>query len=159
MQPTRALLALLAALCASLVFSSAGSAGVVLTRPEARLLEVMNEARQAYGLRPLRIDPRLLRAARWQSSNMAAHGYFSHGAFGSRMAQFGIRGRYLGENLAFGSGGGGAARSVVRAWLASPPHRLNLLRPGFRRVGIGAAIGASGSLSGARLVTADFAGS
>jgi len=37
-------------------------------------------------------------------------------------------------------------------WIASPPHRQNLLDRGFRRVGVGEAGGST------RMVTADFAG-
>ncbi len=37
-------------------------------------------------------------------------------------------------------------------WVASPPHRENLLDRGFRRVGVGVAGGSD------RFVTADFAG-
>ena len=37
-------------------------------------------------------------------------------------------------------------------WIASPPHRQNLLDRGFRRVGVGVAGGSD------RFVTADFAG-
>ena len=42
-----------------------------------------------------------------------------------------------GENLAWGTGSRGTARGIVAAWLASPEHRANLLRPSFARVGIG----------------------
>jgi len=40
----------------------------------------------------------------------------------------------------------------VQMWIASPPHRQNLLDRSFRRIGVGLAGGAT------RLVTADFAG-
>jgi uncharacterized protein YkwD len=43
-------------------------------------------------------------------------------------------------------------------WLASPPHRANLLRPGFRTVGVGVARGTFQGYAGALLVTTDFAG-
>ena len=42
--------------------------------------------------------------------------------------------------------------------MKSPPHRRNLLRPGFRRVGVGAMMATFSGASGARVVTADFAG-
>jgi uncharacterized protein YkwD len=38
-------------------------------------------------------------------------------------------------------------------------HRANLLRPGFNRIGIGAARGTFHGLPDALVVTADFAGS
>jgi uncharacterized protein YkwD len=42
--------------------------------------------------------------------------------------------------------------------LSSPGHRANLLRPGFRYVGVGTATGRFAGVSGATIVTADFAG-
>jgi uncharacterized protein YkwD len=47
---------------------------------------------------------------------------------------------------------------VLRAWLASPEHRANLLRPGFTRIGIGDLVGGFGGRDSAHVVTADFAG-
>jgi len=118
----------------------------------------MNQTRQAHGLAPLRVDPNLLRAARWQSSDMASKGYFAHGAFAQRMNAFRVRGRRMGENLAWGTGSLGTPQVIVREWLNSPAHRENLLRAGYRRVGIGEAVGTYSGVSGARMVTADFAG-
>jgi hypothetical protein len=46
----------------------------------------------------------------------------------------------------------------VRLWLRSPRHRGNLLRPGFRRLGIAAPRGEFLGWRGARVVTLDFAG-
>jgi uncharacterized protein YkwD len=118
----------------------------------------MNRVRAAHGLRPLRFDPRLERAARSHSHTMISTGSFSHGEFGSRLLRFDVGGRLAGENLAWGSGGAGSARAIVAAWLASPAHRANLLRPSFRRVGVGALVGIFQGVSGAHVVTADFAG-
>jgi uncharacterized protein YkwD len=151
--------------CASLVVlviavlvAPAANAAIKLTSPEAALLTAMNQTRQAHGLAPLRVDPNLLRAARWQSSDMASKGYFAHGAFAQRMTAFGVRGLRMGENLAWGTGSLGKPQVIVREWLNSPAHRENLLRAGYRRVGIGAAVGTYSGVAGARMVTADFAG-
>jgi uncharacterized protein YkwD len=46
----------------------------------------------------------------------------------------------------------------VNRWLASPRHRVVLLRPGFRRVGIGISFGMFAGRGNATVVTADFAG-
>ena len=129
-----------------------------LTRSEASLLAAINEVRAAHRLAPLRIDRRLSRIARAHSLDMLRRDYFAHGAFAARMARSGARGPFFGENLAWGSGSFGTAPSIVRAWLNSPGHRANLLRPGFRRVGLGAPIGRFGGIPNARVVTADFAG-
>jgi uncharacterized protein YkwD len=142
----------------AVLVAPAANAAIKLTSPEAALLSVMNQTRQAHGLAALRIDPNLLRAARWQSSDMASKGYFAHGAFAQRMNAFRVRGPRMGENLAWGNGSFGTPQVIVREWLKSPAHRENLLRAGYRRVGIGAAVGKYSGVARARMVTADFAG-
>lgn len=89
---------------------------------------------------------------------MLQRDYFDHGPMAQRLLRFGARGPRLGENLAWGVGTLAATRMIVRKWLASPPHRANLLRPGFRRVGVGTVVGTFMGYSKAKLVTADFAG-
>lgn len=88
---------------------------------------------------------------------MLRRNYFSHGAFSSRLRASGARGPIFGENLAWGTGA--TAQWIVGRWLASPAHRAVLLRPGFRRIGIGAVNGTFAGHGGATVVTADFAGS
>ena len=44
-------------------------------------------------------------------------------------------------------------------WIASAEHRAIVLRPGFRRVGVGSLQGTFDGTRGALVVTADFAGS
>lgn len=147
---------LLAAVVALLVLAPA--AGASLSSPESALLHEMNAVRAQHGLQPLRMDGRLEQAARFHSHEMLAGGVFAHGAFASRMVRFHVQGSLAGENLAWGTGSYGTARGVVVRWLASPEHRANLLRPSFRRVGIGDLTGAFLGHAGARVVTADFAG-
>jgi uncharacterized protein YkwD len=118
----------------------------------------MNGVRAAHGLPPLRLDRRLTRAARSHTVDMVRRGYFAHGRVGQRLRAFHVRARRVGENLAWGSGSYASVDSIVAHWLASPPHRANLLRPGFRRVGIGALTGTFDGYGGAIVVTADFAG-
>jgi uncharacterized protein YkwD len=122
------------------------------------LLTAMNEARVANGLRPLRADWRLERAARSHSSKMLRTGTFYHGAFNARIRRTGVRADRVGENLAWGQGSLSAARSIVRGWLASPEHRANLLRPGYEIVGVGALRGYFAGHRNALMVTTDFAG-
>jgi uncharacterized protein YkwD len=118
----------------------------------------MNEARMAHGLQPLRADGRLERAARSHSSKMIRTGVFFHGAFHARIRGVGVRAPQVGENLAWGVGRVSRARTIVRMWLASPPHRRNLLHPGYRFVGVGALLGHFGGYQRALLITTDFAG-
>ncbi|MGI9112422.1 MAG: CAP domain-containing protein [Gaiellaceae bacterium] len=137
-----------------------GSAqGASLSTTEAALLEAVNDVRLANGLQPLHVDETLVRAARAHTSAMLRNDVLTHGSFGSRLGSFGARGPRFGENLAWGTGALASARVLVQAWLASPGHRANLLRPGFRRIGIGARIGHFAGSRRATVVTADFAGS
>ena len=128
------------------------STGAVAPRPdEYAIVRAMNAVRLANGVPSLRIGPVLTRAARWHSVDMVRRGYFEHGPFVRRLRSFGVRASYIGENLAYGTQPLTAAE-VVQMWVASTPHRQNLLDRGFRRVGVGEAGGST------RMVTADFAG-
>jgi uncharacterized protein YkwD len=115
----------------------------------------VNATRVSHGLQPLQLDAGLERAARSHSLEMLHENVFGHGDFPGRMSAFHLRGT-LGENLAWGSGPYGRAQTIVEMWLASPGHRANLLRPGFRRIGLGIASGAFQGQAGATVVTADF---
>ena len=128
----------------------------VSTGPEASLLTTINAVRKSRGLAPLRIDYRLTRAARGHSADMMRRQYFAHGSVAARAVRVGARGPTFGENLAWSTGI--TAQWVVDQWLASPSHRAVLLRPGFRRVGIGMAFGTFIGHGNAGVVTADFAG-
>jgi uncharacterized protein YkwD len=142
-----------------LLFAGAATASAAgLTSTEAGLLGAVNQTRAAYGLAPVRFDATLERAARAHSADMLRHAYFAHGAFAQRLQAFGARGPFVGENLAWGSGNLAAPGSIVSAWLASPEHRANLLRPTFRWIGIGALAGTFQGHAGAVVVTADFGG-
>ena len=121
------------------------------TPDEYAIVRAMNTVRAANGIRPLRVGRALTRAARAHSADMARKGYFDHGAFVRRLRSFGVHLPYVGENLAAGAQGLSAA-GIVQMWIASPPHRQNLLDRGFQRVGVGLAG------SSRRLVTADFGG-
>ncbi len=69
---------------------------------------------------------------------------FSHTACGRPADLYARRFGYIGgaswswgENLAWGRGGLGTARNILRAWLNSPPHRETMLRGSFEHLGIG----------------------
>jgi uncharacterized protein YkwD len=82
--------------------------------------------------------------------------YFAHGSVAARALAERARGPVYGEDLAWGTGV--TAQWVVDQWLASPMHRAVLLRPGFRRIGVGITFGTFAGHGGAAVVTADFAG-
>lgn len=136
----------------------AGQAATTQTETERSLIAVVNDVRQAHNLRPLQVDAQLVKAARANSTRLLQSNVFEHGSFAERIALHGARGPSFGENLAWGTGRLASARSIVRAWMASPGHRANLLRPGWNRIGVGVLRGRFLGYAGATVVTADFAG-
>jgi uncharacterized protein YkwD len=135
---------------------------------QAALVGQVNAFRAARGLSRLRVSAGLTAAAAAHSAQMARLGYFSHNSangapFSRRIGYFypvrGYRSWSAGENLLWASPDVGAARAL-RLWLASPPHRANLLSPRWREVGLSAvhssrAPGVYGNAP-ATIVTADF---
>jgi uncharacterized protein YkwD len=128
---------------------------------------LINAQRAAHGVRALRLDPRLSRAARRHSRDMVAHGYFAHDSrngtgFSARIASTGWmtgRSRWnVGENLAWGTGSLATPRSIVAAWMRSAGHRHNILQPRFRLIGIGIGAGAPGIGGSGATYTTDFGG-
>lgn len=140
----------------ALLGAAAGAQANSLSGSEASLVQTINGVRKSHGLAPLRVDLRLVRAARGHSTTMMRRQFFAHGSVAARARAQGARGPIFGENLAWGTGV--TATWVVNRWLASPSHRAVLLRPGFRRVGVGYAFGTFAGRGGAAVVTADFAG-
>ena len=135
---------------------------------QAALLAQINSFRAAHGLRRLRISRGLTVVAGAHSAQMARLGFFSHNSangqsFSQRLARFytprGFRSWTVGENLVWGGPDIGPARAF-QLWLASPPHRANLLNPSWREIGLGAvhSTSAPGVYGGgaATVVTADF---
>jgi uncharacterized protein YkwD len=111
---------------------------------------LINRIRRSHGLRPLRPQRSLRRAASDFAAEMVARGFFDHVGPGgedlvTRLRRTGFirsRGSWsVGENLAWGVGHAGRPVEIVRSWMHSTPHRQNLLSPGFRLVGIGIAAG------------------
>jgi uncharacterized protein YkwD len=161
-----------AALVAVLVVPSsvsAGRSGVTrVSQLDAALVGQVNAFRLAHGLVPLRVSASLRAAAIVHSTQMARRGYFSHdsangGSFSNRIATYysahGYRSWTVGENLLWASPDVGATRAL-KLWLASPPHRANLLNPRWREIGLsavhaGRAPGVYGN-SPTTIVTADF---
>lgn len=107
-------------------------------REEQRMLELVNAERVNAGLRPLALDPAITAVARAHSRAMFARQFFAHtdpdgrSPF-DRMAGAGIRFHTAGENLAYAP----AVEQAHTGLMNSPGHRANILRPEFRRIGIG----------------------
>jgi uncharacterized protein YkwD len=128
---------------------------------------LLNRERVTRGLRPLRSNRRLQRAATGYSRTMVSHRFFAHVSGIStpslRMHRVGYlrddRAWMEGENIAWAGGSLATARSIVRLWMHSPPHRANILTGRFRDLGVGIALGAPTHLAGgvpAATYTTDF---
>ncbi len=111
----------------------------------------MNEVRRARGLRALRVSAALTRAAVDHSRSMMLLGFFAHDVpagetYTQRIRRYypgkSVRSWGAGENLLWASPEISAREAVAR-WLGSPPHRANILRPGWRDVGVAALRAAS----------------
>jgi uncharacterized protein YkwD len=109
---------------------------------------VLNARRERHGLRPLKLNRRLSRAARRHARDMARRNYFDHdslngASFVDRIRRAGyLRGArrwWVGENLAWGTQERSAPRSITQMWMHSPGHRANILSHSFHEVGIGLA--------------------
>ena len=161
-------LVLLVALAPSTGSATPRAQTAPVTQVQTALLAQINTFRAAHGLARLRVNNALVGAADGHSAQMAKLGYFSHNSangqsFSQRIAQAysprGFRSWTVGENLVWGGPYIGAARAF-RLWLASPPHRANLLNASWREVGLGAvhSTSAPGVYGGgaATIITADF---
>jgi uncharacterized protein YkwD len=84
-------------------------------------------------------SPSLTRAAGLKGKKVASCHQLSHTPCGSSLVgpvnASGYRYSSFGENIFVGPWGGVTPHDVVKAWLESPGHRANVLRPGFRHVG------------------------
>jgi uncharacterized protein YkwD len=166
----------IAALVATIVVLAAPASGSADRRGAIRaaatlqsaLVDQLNVLRASHGLSRLRVSPALTTAATVHTTSMAKKGYFSHNSangssFSQRLAYFyparGYRSWSVGENLVWGSPDLGAVRAL-KLWLASPPHRANLLNPRWREVGLSAVHSTSAPgvyhNAPATIVTADF---
>lgn len=127
---------------------------------------LLNEQRRAHGLRPLRLDGKLGRAARAHAEDMVAKRYFAHesksgATFATRIKRTGWtksrRSYTMGENIAWGGGSLATPRAIVRSWMNSAGHRANILARDFRFIGIGIAAATPEGGAGGTYAT-DFGG-
>jgi uncharacterized protein YkwD len=105
---------------------------------ETQLFGLINQARNEHGLPPLTVDSRLTQAARKHTSLMVQHSQLSHQFEDEPPVQIRFSNENLpsdheGENLDLNQDIGSAHQALME----SPPHRRNILDPGFNVVGIG----------------------
>lgn len=125
--------------------------GASLSAARSATLCLLNVQRRKHHEHALRFDQRLALAGLQHARDMVQNQYFSHDApSGQNFVQRIFNTDYvparaswtLGENLAWGDQAKATPRAIVRGWMASPPHRRNILTAGFRQIGIAIVIGA-----------------
>jgi uncharacterized protein YkwD len=123
--------------------SGATSRPSYMSPMEWSVLRNVNWVRAHFGLRQLRPDPGLSAAAENHTQDMAQHFYYAHdslngGAWWARIRHY-VQAKEVAETLNYIVGPRSRRRepkTIVRSWMASPPHRAILLARGLRRIGI-----------------------
>jgi uncharacterized protein YkwD len=133
-----------------------GGGRIDLEANEQRTLQLHNRAREQRKLKPLCVHPALQKAARAHSAAMIKKDRLFHGSVGTRLKRHGYKWKTYGENIAGGSGRLGTPKGVFKRWMKSRTHRPNILKKGFREVGIGTASGTFKGIKGYTMYTADF---
>jgi uncharacterized protein YkwD len=111
---------------------------------------LVNRERTQRGLPALRENALLTQASVEHSQDMVGRRYFEHTTIdgrtvGDRLRAIGYSRGFsasAGENIAYGVGKLGTPDAIVKAWMHSPGHRADILRPAFTEIGIGIAFGA-----------------
>jgi uncharacterized protein YkwD len=113
---------------------------------KTEVLRLINAERSARGLRAVRLDEGLERAAAGHARDMMVRDYFSHTSLdGSTCATRARRAGYctsgyrswrIGEVIAWGMQWKGSPAEVVDGWMHSSYHRSVILGRGWRDVGV-----------------------
>lgn len=124
-----ALAAVLLALLATLLPAPAHAQSTARYEDQARSLT--NSKRDNHDLRALKKGACVQKAARRQAQKMADKDTMFHQDLGSVLQRCNLES--IGENVAAGYPTG---RAAVKAWMKSPGHRANILKPGYRLLGM-----------------------
>ena len=121
-----------------------------LSRARRATLCLVNVQRRRNGVRPLRSNGRLTRAAQAHARDMVRRKYFSHYSPGGRGFTeriratgylAGARSWVVAENIAWGGRRWATPAGIVRIWMRSAEHRRNMLNGRYREGGMGIAPG------------------
>ncbi len=137
----------LAAVSALLILTKLVALGVIAITPASaelstittsRMIQLTNAERTKVGLPALTVNSKLSQAAKEKGNDMLNNDYFAHISPAGVTPWFWINKAgysYLiaGENLAIDFT---EAEDVAAAWVASPSHRENLLRPDYTETGL-----------------------
>jgi uncharacterized protein YkwD len=116
---------------------------LIQTLLENQVIALTNKQRRAHGCPALRSNAYLRKSSRGHTVTMATRSQMSHQLAGEprftvRISRAGYtRWSLVAENVARGFSG---PTAVVRAWMASPGHRRNILNCRLRDIGVGVAL-------------------
>ncbi|KAK9703684.1 hypothetical protein K7432_010606 [Basidiobolus ranarum] len=103
-----------------------------------KMLALVNQQRQQYGIKPLKLNNRLVRAAQKHTDYQARVNQMTHDEpgrpLGTRISETGFNWRAMGENVARGYT---SIDIVMQGWMNSAGHRRNILDPQFTSFGSG----------------------
>jgi hypothetical protein len=107
------------------------------------LADLTNESRAESGVTPVTHNALLDTAAQAAANDMATNSYFAHVSPEGKtpwywLDQAGYAYSYAGQNLAVNFTD---SQNVETAWMASPTHRANIVKPQYTQVGFGTANG------------------
>lgn len=119
----------------------------LVSSSEDLMVELINETRVGFGLRPLSYDVAANEVGRKHSQNMVDQDFFDHTdkdgkGVGDRLVAAGYQVSFAGENLAYGQLNTIYAHEGL---MNSLGHRENILNENYERVGVGAAFKEDGT--------------
>jgi uncharacterized protein YkwD len=163
MKTRTGIIILLIAMVCALSLATPALASTTLNRYEKQLLALVNKERAKHGLVQLRVNDKLVAAARAHSADMGARKYFKHDtaapnaeSWSSRIIRYGYtrtgcsqwkagENIFRGANLfmsplvvMYGDDQDGRNDQLAKGWMDSAAHRAVILTKDFRDIGLGA---------------------
>lgn len=102
------------------------------------LIDLTNQYRKQLGLNELNPNSRLTQAAVNKAQDLLINQYFAHTSlegkkFSEWIKEVGYKYFYVGENLAIDFN---SNQEIFQAWLNSPSHKENIIKPQYQEIGI-----------------------
>ena len=148
MKTPRGTIILFVVIVCALFLAAPALAATSLNDYEKQIVAAVNKQRAKYDLCQLRVNARLIEAARAHSADMGGRKYFDHDSpsgetWSSRIIRYGYSREgasywKAGENIYYGAGLYSSPCLVVKAWMGSRAHRAVILTKVFRDIGVGA---------------------
>lgn len=115
-----------------------GILGIDSSIDQKTVIELTNKERVKNGLPPLTENLNLDKAAQAKAASMFSENYWAHFAPSGKspwdfIQASGYKFSYAGENLAKNFY---TSDEVVKAWMASPSHKENIMNPKYKEIGI-----------------------